>query len=368
MSSRFARQPLKFVWTVVTIFLCCIRVPLIGLFYIPKSTRPHARWTYRQAVGNEILKLWFAYASTVEFRMPLSLDPAGEGERFITIKPSTQNIYRPVLGAPGTAVQPSIVGGTWFPRLYQPSNDARKQVVLHFHGGGYVLGGTRDSECGFAANNLFKHTGALSFFPQYRLATSPNGEFPAAFQDALTAYAYLLNDLKIPSSQIVVSGDSAGGHIAVTLLRYISENAGILPDPVAALLWSPWLNLAVDTDEFDHSRNSKTDFVPALFVKWAIRAFTKTNLDPQHPYLSPLHHPFPAGTPIWVQVGESEVLNDDIVLFVRQMKTIEQNNVELYEVPYAPHDIFLAGNILGFEKEAADAAEVAAKFLGTLNI
>ena len=362
MPSPFTRQPYKAIWTIWTILYCLVRIPIIALYYIPKTSRPHQSWTCRQALGREMLDLWFAYASTVEFRLSLHLDPGSEKEDFVNIRPAARKIYRNIPGAVESSIQPEVIGGTWFPRLYHPSDDKEKRVVLHFHGGAYVLGGTRRSECGFAARILIKSTSAMVFFPQYRLATAPNGRFPAAFQDALTSYAYLLN-LGIPPSRIVVSGDSAGGHLVVTLLRYLAQSEHLLPDPFAVLLWSPWLNLAADAKEFDRRPNNKTDYVTSRLVSWAVRAFTPPGIDLSHPYLSPLHHPFFTKTPIWVQVGGKELLYDEVMAFVRNMTAIRHNIIRVHKVPFAPHDILLAGNILGFEEEVSDAADRAQRYL-----
>ncbi|CAL8582370.1 hypothetical protein XPA_008037 [Xanthoria parietina] len=362
MSSIFSHQLMTWIWTVITLATCCVRVPLLGLYNLPRACRRHPKWTYRQAMGVELLRIWFAYASSVKFRFPTSLESGKERERFVVIQPSTRDIYRALPNVPKSTVKPQPMGGTWYPRLYNPSEDATQQVILHFHGGGYVLSSPRDSECGPAGLALCKSMDALSFFPQYRLATTPDGRFPAAFQDALTAYAYLI-DLGVRSSNIVLSGDSAGGHLVVALLRYLSDNHGLLGDPRAALLWSPWLNLAADPADIDRSRNQTTDFLLGSFVKWAVEAFVPPDMDLKHPYIAPAYHPFSTQIPIWVQVGCLEVLHDETVLFADRMLKIRNNVVEVLEVPYAPHDIFLAASIADFEGEVADAMKVAAKFL-----
>ncbi|KAL9598531.1 MAG: hypothetical protein Q9219_004433 [cf. Caloplaca sp. 3 TL-2023] len=190
-----------------------------------------------------------------------------------------------------------------------------------------------------------------------------NARFPAAFQDALTAYAYLI-DIGVRSSDIVLSGDSAGGHLVVMLLRYFSDNPGpLLGEPRAALLWSPWLNLDVNPDEIDRSRNGATDFVLGIFVRWAVEAFVPPGMDLMERYLSALYHSFSTATRIWIQVGEQGVLHQETMLFANRMAEMESNRVEILEAPCAPHDIFLAGGIIGVEREIEDATKHAARFL-----
>lgn len=107
--------------------------------------------------------------------MPLSMKPDAEKERIIAVTPQ-DDIYKGVLRNP--AIQPAIVGGTWYPKLFQPG-DEQKTFILHFHGGSFLWGTGRQSDCGVPATALFV---------QYRFASDPSCTFPAAVQDAVTAY------------------------------------------------------------------------------------------------------------------------------------------------------------------------------------
>ncbi|RYP67535.1 hypothetical protein DL771_007185 [Monosporascus sp. 5C6A] len=94
---------------------------------------------------------------------------------------------------------------------------------------------------GFASSLLLQSSpGSVVLCPEYRLCSLQGGRFPAALQDAVTTYAYLVNELQIPASDIVLSGDSAGAHLALGLLRYINAHQDTFPEPAAMLLWSPW--------------------------------------------------------------------------------------------------------------------------------
>lgn len=62
-------------------------------------------------------------------------------------------------------------------------------------------------------------------------------------------------------------------------MRYLSENHGLLGDPRAALLCSPWLDLAVDLADIDRSRSSTIDFIRGAFVRWAIESFAPPGMD-----------------------------------------------------------------------------------------
>lgn len=185
---------------------------------------------------NRLLRLYVYHYTVMETRTPLGLEPDADKERFVLIEPSKQNIYRGVLAA--TDVKPETTGGTWFPDLHNPNSDHEKRVVLYCHDGAFVLGEGRPAECAFALKQLSENLTAESFSLSYRLSSNPGNPFPAALQDLVTAYRYLL-DIQISTNRIILAKDSAGGNLVVALLRYIADNTGVLPEPSAAVLYSP---------------------------------------------------------------------------------------------------------------------------------
>ena len=307
------------------------------------------------------------------------LDPGTEKERWATIivaeeEGESEFYYRrsPLLDA---EVKPATTGGTWYPRKYhhhQSDDDRGRTVILHFHGGGFVLSDARDANCTAPAETLVRATGAMVFFVEYRLSSSPGARFPAALQDALSAYLHLILELGISPSRVVLSGDSAGGNLALGLLRYIGENADLFPGgpPSATLLWSPWLDLTVQPYEFASHPNFKTDYVPASFLAWAQRAYLPHGRLPlSHPYISPSHHPFATPTPIWIAVGSCEVLRDQDVKFAEDMRGVVpgkgkgSNRVEVCELADVGHDTFLTAHLTGRRDRAEEGAASAARFL-----
>lgn len=292
-------------------------------------------------------------------------------------------------------------------------------IALHFHGGGYVLGAGRTMDAGIGARLLLKHAGVSHVLcPQYRLAASSNydnqsspsssssssssspGRFPAALQDAITSYAYLTKTLKIDSDQIVLSGDSAGGNLVLALLRYITDHGpavGLEP-PSCAWLWSPWVDIAnsFDVPTINASFNNATDILTGDLLAWGARSFCggvndnksgnksnnksninrnnkinngatvgKLQVDPNNPYISPLHHPFSTKTPVWVQTGEAEMFCLDNVRLAEAMKATKGNHVELWIERNAIHDVCLLGPLAGFGEEAKSAANRAKDFMQT---
>lgn len=359
MPPFLTRQPAKGIW--VTLFFATLppRLVLIALYFVPKFLRQHPKYTFHQALGIALFKILWDFASQIEWAPPKSLEP-GKDKSFLAIDSAKGHVYRDVLDHP--TIRPARIGAMWYPRTYDPTTDKGKNVVLHFHGGAYVLGGCRPMEGGMAAELLAKHISGLIFVPQYRLASHPNSQFPAALQDAVTSYNYLV-ELGIPASQIIISGDSAGGNLAITLLRYIEDQKALLPKPLACFLWSPWVDLTVGPAAVASLRNYKFDYVPSILVGWGERTYKPDSMEATHPYISPLNNAFATSVPILVHTGTLEVLHDDHVALVSQMNEIAGNEIELVETVGAPHDIFAAGLITGFMKEAETAMDDANEFL-----
>ena len=308
---------------------------------------------------NKLIRLFLYHSSYVEVKTPIQLEETG---RFIKIRPSPDHVYDGLLE--DLDVQPTITGGSWYPTPYEDGD--KQRVILHFHGGALVMGEGRPGDVDFAANLLVKTLDAKAFFPSYRLASNDHCHFPAALQDAVTAYRYLL-DQGIPPDRIVLSGDSAGGSLVVSLLRHIGNPKTQLPAPSAALLFSPWLDIKASRDpaSVTGNRNYDTDYLPANFTGWGARTYIPKHMDVNSPHFSPLDHPFNAQTPLWVQVGGLEILHDESIRFAEVMKK-KGNRVEICVEPLANHDILLAGRLSGREAEAEHVVKLAGEFLSTV--
>lgn len=300
--------------------------------------------------------------------MPISLNPGAEKERFVLMKPLKEDgVYTGDLSPVVSGVEQGVVGGTWYLKGFG-AGDEKKSVVLHFHGGSFIFGSGRQAECAAPAALLTNHVADSALFVQYRLAGEPGCSFPAAIQDVVTAYQYLINERGIPASKITISGDSAGGSIAVALLRYLEsrkqvKGGKVLPLPAGCALWSPSIDLATQTvDDINNHRNYNTDYLAGFTLVWGIELYIPKTMDITGPWFSPLRHPFATTVPIWVMAGGAEVLVDSIVGFAARMREVEGTRVGLYEIPNAPHDVFIVGHVLGWSKEAGDAARAAGEF------
>ncbi|PWY74274.1 alpha/beta-hydrolase [Aspergillus heteromorphus CBS 117.55] len=325
----------------------------------PASIRHDPSWSYHQGLAGSLLKGFLRTFTALHMRWPVSLKPHHESERFVLVEPAPPALYTGVLADP--AVHPETVGATWYPEpcAAEPALADGQHVILHLHGGSYILGDGRSSSCSFLAQNLLDHTPARYMFClQYRLAGHPNGRFPAQLQDALAAYVYLLRTLRIPASRVVLSGDSSGGHLVLALLRYI-----------CSWLWSPWCDVpaAVDPTDWNHSANYKTEYIPGSFPSRGARQFLGDLAITEHvqPYVAPIWHPFVLPSPALILTGGREVLCHDHEKLAQVFRDVAGNpsRVEFYVEDKVPHDVLMIGWIMGFKDEARHCAARAGEFL-----
>ena len=175
-------------------------------------------------------------------------------------------------------------------------------VMLYLHGGGYVVGSIV-SHRGLAAN-LSRATESRVLLIDYRLA--PEHPFPAAVEDAITAYRWLVANGTEPS-RMVVSGDSSGGGLTVALLVALRDAGDQLPS--AGVCISPW----VDMEAIGKSMMTRADRDPVV-QREVILDFAKAYLgdaDPRSPLAAPLYADLTGLPPLLVQVGTAETLLDD---------------------------------------------------------
>jgi epsilon-lactone hydrolase len=220
-------------------------------------------------------------------------------------------VQRPAMEAALTAIplppdvttSPGILGGVPVLRIDAGGVDT-SNVLLHFHGGVYVLGSAR-AGAGLAAG-LGRSAGARVISVDYRLA--PEHPYPAAIDDAAAVYQALLEHT--PSAQIVVSGESAGGGLAIALLLRLKE-AG-LPLPAASVVMSPWADLTLS----GQSMSGKASVDPSVLTPGGLKIRVPDYLggaDPETPDISPIFADLSGLPPMLIQVGSHEILLDDAV-------------------------------------------------------
>ena len=198
------------------------------------------------------------------------------------------------------------VPGWWV----RPVNATPGARLLYLHGGGFVLGSATATRH-FAAH-LALRIRAEAFVPDYRLA--PENPFPAAVEDAVKVY----DALSATAEKIVVSGDSAGGGLALALLGTLAGRDEKQHQPVGVAVFSPWADLALTGDSYI-SRAEADPFVSKATLKHFADQYLK-GTDPTNPAASPLYGLTPrTSIPVRIDVGNHEILFDDSVRYAEKL-------------------------------------------------
>lgn len=186
--------------------------------------------------------------------------------------------------------------GAWV----MPKDERRSGVVLYLHGGGYTCGSLEYAK-GFAAT-LASQCGVRVFCAAYRLA--PENPYPAAVDDALEAYRYLLKKGYAPR-QILLCGESAGGGLIYALcLRLRQENMTL---PCGLIGISPWVDLTGSGQSYETNRDNDPSLTQELLEFYA-KCYTT---DPTDPLCSPLFGDLTGFPPSLLFAGGDEILLDD---------------------------------------------------------
>jgi acetyl esterase/lipase len=202
-------------------------------------------------------------------------------------------------GRPGVRVD---CGGAPALRVGRPDR-ADAPVVLHLHGGGYVMGSADQSAP--LARRLADSVGGWALVPDYRLA--PEHPFPAQLEDGMTVYRWLL-DQGIPAARIATAGDSAGGNLATTIA--LKAHADGIPAPGGVVAFSPWYDMEHKGKTL--ATNAATDELVQLPILRNMSAmFLGDQGSPADPLANPLHADLASLPPIYLTVSDHEALQDD---------------------------------------------------------
>ncbi len=229
--------------------------------------------------------------------------PLEERAAWAEMKPLPARVMRAVGRA---KVDAGGVAAEWF----VPKAGASNAVVLFVHGGSFIYGSLTSH--GEMIARIALATGARVLALDYRLA--PEHPFPAALDDVVAAYRWLLAQGVAPG-RVVFMGDSAGGNLALTALLRARGEGLVAPAGVAPI--SPWVDLArrggslVTNMPFDWG-------VADAFPRWAETYAPGRDL--RDPLLSPLYGDFAGAPPLLVTSGECEMLRDQVEDFVARAR------------------------------------------------
>lgn len=199
--------------------------------------------------------------------------------------------------------------GTFSAAWVIPMDERRQGVILYLHGGGYTCGDLEYAK-GFGAT-LAVQCGVRVFCAGYRLA--PEHRYPAALEDALTAYQYLLGK-GYPAERITLCGESAGGGLCYALCLKLKELE--LPMPGGIIGISPWTDLTASGASYETNRE-----VDPTMSREVLRFYAESYTDDfTDPLVSPLFGDLTGMPPYLLFVGGDEIMLSDAVLLHDQLR------------------------------------------------
>jgi len=247
----------------------------------------------------------------------------------------------------GTLTRPVTAGGV--PSLIVSPGEDYDPTVLYLHGGGYVVGSAFGYQPHAGALAAAAKTGIL--VPDYRLA--PEHPFPAALEDAQRAYLWLREHTP-DADGVVVAGDSSGGGLLLSLL--LSLRRDHLPLPSAAVIFCPWLDLALRASSPSEAPMATNDD-----VRRCVQAYLAGH-PADDPIVDPLHADLSGLPPMLIQAATGDArLLDARALAARAENHGVDARLELFPVQAHAFQLFWS-----FLPEAAEAMHNAGAFIGEL--
>jgi monoterpene epsilon-lactone hydrolase len=191
-----------------------------------------------------------------------------------------------------------------------PVNPRPNEAMLHLHGGWFNFGSAKAYR--HLVGHIVARVGARTFIPDYRLA--PENPFPAATDDALACYQGIA---RAGVRRIALTGDSAGGNLALALAsRVTSEAASTDATIVGVAVFSPITDLTLSGATYE----TRADADP-LFTRPQVADLVQSYMrsaDARHPLASPLLGQFSGMPATRIHVGDDEVLLDDSLRYVER--------------------------------------------------
>jgi len=294
---------------------------------------------WRRIVGKPLVPSWSTnfeigvrfWRHQFEHAMAMA-DPVEARAYFDSVQTETDEAFDVVV-EPTRDVEPI---GDW----YRPRAVRRRSILLHFHGGGYSF------HAGISRRfaELLAHAlGTEVLVPDYRL--TPENPYPAQLEDGLAAYRSLL-DSGIDPARIVVTGDSAGGHLALMLL--VALNVAGLPQPSIAIGMSAWTDIgARGASLFGHDRFDLVQGHMAVEFGRRLRAGS----DLSEASLAPIGQDYADTAPIYLQGGGREIMIDMIRDFAQLVRS-QGGRVMLDVWEDMPHNFQAHGSTIRESHEA----------------
>lgn len=243
--------------------------------------------------------------------------------------------------------QPINIQGISAEWIYSPN--AINGVILYLHGGAYALGSINVHREWLSRLAMATRLKVLAI--NYRLA--PENPFPAALEDAVAAYRWLLQQ-GFAASDIAVAGDSAGGGLALSTLVSLRDAGDALPACLVCI--SPWTDLTLSGDSIH--QNAAVDPILNVNILENYAKHYASAYKTDHPLISPLFADLKGLPPLLIHAGTSEILLDDAKrLFSSAQRAGVDAHLEIWE------GLFHVFQIVAFIPETTLSLSHISKFL-----
>ncbi|KAF9220925.1 alpha/beta-hydrolase [Gyrodon lividus] len=372
----FRRQPFKTLYVLYFgVTLLFVRLPYWTIISLLPAWRPRRNWTLSRTIivyGLQSLVAFTYTTGTFNLEDIDKDEKSADKLKFVWVDPLPQHLIQGEIAtiANKNNVSPARIHGYWFGTVGEDGKHGQKaakdeRVLYHFHGGGYVMGTSSPSSAvGAMLNRMLELSpGVLNraFGLGYRVSSAAPfpaaNPFPAALIDAVAGYRYLVETLGFSPENIIVSGDSAGGHLAVAFIRYLNQQKiPSLPVPRAAILLSPTADWACTHDDHPSSSmnaNANSDFVYTVlkngYTATAIRGSfpheelsTNLWLSPSSLKVTNTRGQFAGFPPTCIIAGDAEVTLDPMkTLRDRLVADNDPNDIAYWEYPDSAHDFLV---------------------------
>ncbi len=233
-----------------------------------------------------------------------------------------------------------------------PEDLREGKTLLYLHGGAYVAGNCDTHR------NLVSHIARAArmraLLPNYRLA--PEHRFPAAIDDAVAVYRALLADGVAPQD-IYIGGDSAGGGLTAATLLSLRHTGD--PMPAGAVMLSPFLDITA-SGETMHTRAEQDPWFDLEEVRLVASYYCKEKSEHTNPLVSPVFANVAGLPPVYIQVGDHEVLLSDATRFADKLEAAGgQIEIEVFPEMWHVFQMFV-----GKMPEARQAVDKIGTWLG----
>lgn len=253
-------------------YMLCLYVPYKAVINIPPCNRPRRSWTWKKAMLVSLIRRCTVFICKTHILLtgqPSEKPPKCTKSLYVHIDPQTvlsgSESEKPgdIRGELARAmklqrIKPVCISGFFVagPDEPIPASDRAmpdERIIVHLHGGAYWMGTANEKSpsAAFCRDLLRRLEGEKgmpqrAFLVEYRLARHgdyEHGSYPAALLDAFVAYLYLIRTCGFRPENIILSGDSSGGNLALALCRYLRDE-GVEDVPGSLLLLSPWCDVS----------------------------------------------------------------------------------------------------------------------------